>query len=261
MKNLHIDAHLESSNLILYKGLDRTVKLYKFVGDVESQEFEVAKDYFYHVTPDFALKERLIGFYDYDDIGYYCQEQDIWIVEELMQTPLELTIGFEKQTLIDEKDRRERAYLKYMREQKENIAKIDEAFSDAVYPQRRHDHLLDVLYSSRIYVPEGRRFFSEYGVMYIVREQGDFIARLTNCKYDNDLCNTTGFIRGIYCYIPYVSAVARLINENCVDETDGFRQMYNSHSHYKGYPQPKDYPHHHPHVDCKFKKHGKGGLY
>ena len=249
MKELHIEPHLESSNLILYKGLDRTTKLFRFIGDIESKEFEDVKDYFYHITPDFALTERLIGFEDYNDIGYYCQENDVWIVEELLHVPLELTIGFEKQTLIDEKDKREREYLKYVRKQKENIAKIDEAFIDATYPQRRHDHLLDLLYSSRVYVPEGRKFFSEYGVMYLIREQADFMARVTNSQFDNDLCNTTGVVRGVYCYTNYKSAIAKLITETCTDETEGFRRLY------KQAVEHKHNHHHHHHESCDYHKH------
>lgn len=277
MKDLHVEPHLKSTRLILYKGLDKAVKLFKFVGDVESDEFEEVKDYFYYITPDFALNERLIGFDDYDDIGYYCQDSDVWIVEEILDVPIELTIGYEKQVLKDEKDLRERQFLNYVRNQKKMIATIDEAFINATYPNRRHDHLLDLLHSSRIYVPEGRKFFSEYGVMYIIRESGDYIARISNSQFDNDLCNTTGIVRGVYCYTKYKTKIARLINEVCVDKTEDFRRLYSKHLHFKGYHYPKDptipvksKPHHrhhhdhveynkHDHVDCKFDK--KGGLY
>ena len=256
LKELHIDPHLEQSKLILYKGLNRTVRLYRFVGDVESDEFQSVKDYFYHITPDFALHERLIGFEDYDDIGYYCQENDVWIVEELLHTPLELTISYEKQMLLDEKDKRERDYLNYVRKQKENIARIDESFQDATYPHRKHDNLLEVLFTSRVYVPKGRHFFSKYGVMYIVREQADFIARLTNSEYDNNLCNTRGIVRGVYCYTQYNSEIARLINETCTDETEQFRKLYSREQTYKGFPRPHDPCKHHKHVDCWRDKKG-----
>ena len=285
MRDLHIEAHLQPSRLILYKGLDNAVKLFKFVGDIESEEFENVKDYMYHITPDFALNERLIGFEDYDDIGYYCQENDVWIVEEIMDVPIELTIGYERQVLKDEKDFRERQYLDYVRQQKQDLAIIDEAFTDATYPHRRHDHLLDLIHSSRVYVPEGRSFFSEYGVMYLIREDGDYMARITHSKYDNDLCNTTGVVRGIYCYTRYKSDIARLINKICSDETEDFRRMYSKAKKYKGIPvhiPPKNHPpynppkhnhfyrkphkkhpceaehhyHKHEHIDCKFEKEG-----
>lgn len=284
MRNLHIDPHLEPSRLILYKGLDKSVKLFRFVGDIESEAFDRVKEYFYYITPDFALNERLIGFDDYDDIGYYCQENDVWMVEEILDTPIELTIGYEKQILKDEKDRRERQVLDYIRQQKKAIAEIDEAFIDATYPQRRHDHLLDLIHSSRVYVPDGRNFFSEYGVMYILRENHDYMARISNSRFDNDLCNTTGVVRGVYCYTKYKPSIARLINSICVDETEEFRRLYSKHIHFKGIPHPKDphmpsfhhhkhhhdscnhHHHYHPveykehdHVDCKFDK--KDGLY
>lgn len=274
MKNIYIDPHLEPSRLILYKGLDKSFKLFRFVGDIESESFDKVKDYFYHVTPNFALDERLIGFEDYDDIGYYCQENDVWIVEELLEVPFELTINYGKQLLKDEKDRRERQALDYVRQQKTALAEIDESFEDATYPHRRHDHLLDLIHSSRVYVPEGRNFFSEFGVMYLLRENHDYMARISNSKFDNDLCNTTGVVRGIYCYTKYKPEIAKLISEICVDETEEFRRLYSKHAHFKGIPHPHDFDipynhhhhHHHPveykkhdHVDCKYRR--KGGLY
>lgn len=242
MKNreLYIENHLKKSKLILYKGLDKAVRLYRFVGDVESAEFDAVKDYFYHVTPDFALNERLLGFDDYSDIGYYCEEKDVWVVEEMMDVPLELTIEYEKQAVKDERERRDRAYVNYIRKQREALAKIDEGFTDATYPHRRHDHLLDLINSSRVYVPEGRRFFSEHGVLYIIREDGDYMARLSNSQFDNDLCNTTGIVRGVYCYTKYKTKIARLIHENCRDETEEFRRLYSREMSYKGIPD------HHP---------------
>lgn len=256
MKTLHVEPHLKRSKLVLYKGLDRISKLYRFVGDVEGEAFQSVKDYFYHITPDFALRERLVGFDDYQDIGYYCQEDDVWIVEELLHTPLELTIDYEKQSLLDERDKREKAHLEHIRQQKLNFAIIDEYFNNGVYPHRKHDHLQNIIFNSRIYVPREHRFFSEHGVMYIIREQADFMARLTNSHFDNDLCNTRGLVRGVYCYTRYNSKIARLINENCFDETEEFRRMYSREKTYKGYPHHRDPCKKHRHIDCWRDKDG-----
>ena len=127
----------------------------------------------------------------------------------------------------------------FIRKQKRDLAIIDDAFVDAVYPNRKHDYILDLINSSRIYVPEGREFFSENGVLYMVREDGDFMMRVSNAPYDHDLCNTKGMIRGIYCYTPYKSKIARLINEICVDETESFRKLYDKRKPYKGIPSHK----------------------
>lgn len=264
MKNIDIEPHIIKSRLILYKGMDKAVKLYRFVGDIESDAFEKVKDYFYYITPDFALNRMLIGFDGYDDIGYYCQENDVWIVEEILDVPFELTVAYEKRALIDERDRRERSYYNYIRKQKESIAKIDDAFIDATYPNRKHDHLLDMINTSRVYVPEDRNFFSEFGVMYVIREDGDYMARISNSQFDNDLCNTRGLVHGVFCYTKYRSGIAKLINEVCSDETEEFRILYSKKRSFKGIPDheppmpvcPKCHKYHKPHVDCKYAKEG-----
>lgn len=264
-----LEAHIEESNLVLYKGLDKSVRLYKFIGDIHSEKFERVKEYFIHVTPEYALNNRLIGFSHYRQIGYYCQEHDVWIVEEMLEVPLELTVNYTKQILIDEKDKIERECLDYVRKTKNDIAKINEGFEDAKYPDRRHDHILDLINNSRIYIPEGRKFFSQYGVMYLIREQGDFMARLSNSEYDNGMCNSVGIVRGIFCYTRYKSRIARLINEICLDKTEEFRRLYSRKLSFKGYPKHTpphrvdEYPicckchrRHRPHVDCKYAKRG-----
>lgn len=247
--------HLEPSSLKVAGTNGKMVKLYRYIGSTSGREWETVKDYFFYVTPEYVLRNGVIGFQDYGDIGWYCKHKDLFIVEQRLNVPLHLTIGYR-----DRLNRNEAGewYDRMKEQNEEKSAKIKEIkswFTEAVYPETVRDYVDDIILTSRVYLPVRDNFFDEGSVCFLIREEQDFIAMFINLEYSKGLGNCSGVMDGIFCYLDFDPDLADLINDWCVDETDEFRVLFvtdRDHyvfSHNPKIPEPphKHHKHHKPH--------------
>jgi len=241
--------HLEPSSLRVDGANGRRVRLYRYVGSTSGNDWSGVKDYFFFVTPEFVLRNGVTGFRDYGDIGWYCKHKDLFIVEQRLDVPLHLTVGYRERVNRTEAGE----WYGLMKEQHdEKVAKIKEIkswFTEAVYPESVRDYVGDIILTSRVYVPSLENFFDEGSVCFFIREEQDFVAMFVNLEYNKGLGNCHGVLDGIFCYLDFDAELADLINDWCSDETDEFRELFvHEREHYVYHHDPK---HHH----CHHKKH------
>lgn len=238
--------HLEPSSLRVDGANGRPVRLYRYVGSTSGNDWSGVKDYFFFVTPEFVLRNGVTGFKDYGDIGWYCKHKDLFIVEQRLDVPLHLTVGYR-----DRVNRTEAGeWYGLMKEQHdEKVAKIKEIkswFTEAVYPESVRDYVGDIILTSRVYVPSLENFFDEGSVCFFIREEQDFVAMFVNLEYNKGLGNCHGVLDGIFCYLDFDAELADLINDWCSDETDEFRELFvHEREHYVYHHDPKHHHHHH----------------
>ena len=241
--------HLEPSALKISGTHGHPVKLYRYVGSTSGVDWETVKNYFFYITPEFVLRNGVTGFADYGDIGWYCKHKDLFIIEQKLDVPLHLTIGYR------EKINRTEAgeWYQIMKEQKderaEKIKEIKSWFTEAVYPETVRDYLSDIINTSRVYLPSRNNFFEEGSIAFFIREEQDFISMFVNLEYDKHLGNCSGILDGIFCYLDFDVELADLINDWCIDETEDFRDLFiRAREHYVFEHEPMmgfHYHHHH----------------
>ena len=240
--------HLEPSTLQIGGANGKPVKLYKYVGTNTGSSWESVKDYFFYVTPEFVLREGVTGFRDYGDIAWYCKKKDIFIIEERLNVPVYLSIGYKERVARSEAHEWYESMSEQNREKVNKIKEIKSWFTEAVYPESVRDYVGDVINSSRVYLPSFGSFFEEGGVAFLVREDQDFIGMFVNLEFTHGLGNCRGVLNGIFCYLDFDVDLADLINDWCVDETDDFRELYvRGRDHYVYRHEPCMKPCVHPH--------------
>lgn len=242
--------HLEPSALKISGANGKPVKLYRYVGNTGGAEWENVKDYFFYVTPEFVLRNGVTGFKDYGDIAWYCKHKDLFIVEQNLNVPLYLTVGYRERIKRTEAGEWYSRMKSQSEEKTEKIREIKSWFTEAVYPESVRDYVGDIILTSRTYVPSNSNFFDEGSVCFFIREEQDFIAMFVNLEYSKGLGNCSGILDGIFCYLDFDPELADLINDWCIDETDDFRELF---VHERDY-----YPYHHEPKKChKHHKHHK----
>ena len=232
--------HLEPTGLKITGSNGKPVKLYKFIGSTSGKEWESVKDYFLYVSPEFVLRNGVTGFRDYGDIGWYCKHKDLFIVEQRLNVPLHLTVGYLERIKRSEASE----WYSVMREQRDDFkSKINEIkhwFTEAVYPESVRDYLSDIILTSRIYLPDKSNFFDEGSVAFIIREDQDFIAMFVNLEFNRGMGNCRGVLDGIFCYLDFDPELADLINDWCMDSTDDFRTLFvKAKDHYAFHHHPR----------------------
>lgn len=243
--------HLEPSTLKISGTHGKPVRLYRYVGSTSGRDWELVRDYFFYVTPEYVLRNGVTGFQDYGDIGWYCKHKDLFIIEQRLEVPLHLTIGYRER--INRTEAGE--WYRLMKEQKdekvEKIKEIKSWFTEAVYPETVRDYVGDIILSSRAYLPVKENFFDEGSVCFFIREEQDFIAMFINLEYSKNLGNCSGTLDGIFCYLDFDPELADMINDWCMDETDEFRTLF--------IKDREHYTHtHHPKMHCKPHKFHSG---
>lgn len=240
--------HLEPSPLKISGTHGKPVKLYRYVGSTTSTDWEMIKDYFFYVSPEFVLRNGVTGFTDYGMIGWYCKHKDLFIVEQRLGVPLHLTIGYREKINRTEAGEWYKNMTEQNNEREEKIREIKSWFTEAVYPESVRDYLDDIINTSRVYLPSRDNFFEEGSIAFFIREEQDFISMFVNLEYDKSLGNCNGILDGIFCYLDFDVELADLINDWCIDETDEFRELFiEARNHYVYHHEPVMYPPHHHH--------------
>lgn len=232
--------HLEPSTLKMPGANSKPVKLYKYVGVTTGPEWEQVKDYFVYITPEFVLRNGVTGFNDYGDIAWYCKHKDLFIVEQKLEVPLYLTVGYRERIKRTEAGEWYDEMVSQHNQQIEKIREIKSWFTEAVYPESIHDYIGDIISSSRVYVPNNENFFEEGSICFLIREEQDIIGMFVNLEYTKGLGNCRGVLDGIFCYLEFDPELADLINDWCIDETDDFRTLFvkeREHYVYKHHPK------------------------
>lgn len=247
--------HLEPSSLKMSGSNGKPVKLYRYVGVTSGPVWDSVKDYFLYVTPEFVLRNGVTGFKDYGDIAWYCKHKDLFIVEQRLDVPLYLTVGYRERAKRMEAGEWLDSMNSQHNERVERIREIKSWFTEATYPESVHDYVGDIISSSRVYVPSTENFFDEGSVCFIIREEQDIIGMFVNLEYSKGLGNCKGILDGIFCYLDFDPELADLINEWCLDETDDFRTLFvKEREHYVYEHHPKMCPHCHEfHSGCTKK--------
>ena len=261
--------YLEPSSLKIAGTNGKPVKLYRFIGSTSGDNWENVKEYFFYVTPEFVLRNGVTGCQDYGDIGWYCKHKDLFIVEQRLDVPLHLTVGYRERLNRTEAGEWYDIMKNQAEEKADKIKEIKSWFTEAVYPEQVMDYINDIVLTSRVYLPSRRSFFEEGGVCFFIREEQDFIAMFVNLEYSKNLGNCRGGLDGIFCYLDFDAELADLINDWCSDETDDFREMYVHQREgyvYHHEPQYKGYEPPHGHCDkncgrvtCPFKHKSHSG--
>jgi len=234
--------HLEPSTLKISGTHGKPVKLYRYVGSTSGRDWELVRDYFFYVTPEYVLRNGVTGFKDYSMIGWYCKHKDLFIVEQRLEVPLHLTIGYRERINRTEAGEWYERMKEQGHERVEKIREIKSWFTEAVYPETVRDYVGDIILSSRAYLPVKENFFEEGSVCFFIREEQDFIAMFVNLEYTKNLGNCSGVLDGIFCYLDFDPDLADLINDWCLDETDDFRTMFvKEREHYVYHHHPKMY--------------------
>ena len=251
--------HLEPSNLKVAGTNGKMVKLYRYVGSTSDPLWEDVKSYFVYVTPEFVLRNGVTGFKDYGDIAWYCKHKDLFIVEERLDVPLHLTVGYMERLQRTEASEWYDEMTEQNNERAERIAEIKSWFTEATYPEHIRDYLDDIILTSRVYRPSRQNFFEEGSICFFIREEQDFIAMFVNLEYSKGLGNCRGVLDGIFCYLDFDAELADLINDWCIDDTDTLRELFvHERDHYVFHHEPKmfyDSHHHHHHCCPKCHEH------
>lgn len=245
-------SHLEPSGLKVAGSNGKMVRLYRFVGSTSGALWDGVRDYFVYVTPEFVLRNGVTGFRDYGDIGWYCKHKDLFIVEERLDVPLYLTVGYRERLSRSEAGE---WYSEMVGQREERVSRLREVkdwFTEAVYPEDVRDYVGDIVLSSRVYLPVGENFFDEGGVCWFVREEQDFIAMFVNLEFSKGLGNCRGVLDGIFCYLDFDEELADRINDLCDDETDDFRELFvhERDCYVFGHEPRCGHQHHHHHHCC-----------
>lgn len=246
--------HLEPSPLKISGTNGKPVKLYRYIGSTSGKDWESIRDYFLYVTPEFVLRNAVTGFQDYSMIGWYCRHKDIFIVEQRLNVPLHLTVGYRERLNRTEAGEWYDRMKNQIDERSAKITEIKSWFTEAVYPESVRDYVGDIILSSRVYLPVRENFFDEGSVCFLIREEQDFIAMFVNLEFSKNLGNCAGVLDGIFCYLDFDPELADLINDWCMDETDEFRELFvHEKDHYVHHHHPKMPEPHKFHSGCTKK--------
>jgi len=248
--------HLEPTKLKITGTNNKPTRLYKYIGVTAGQDWDKVKDYLLYITPEFVLRNGVTGFEDYGDIGWYCKHKDVFIVEQRLEVPLHLTVGYRERIKRTEAEGWYNSMNHQHQETVERLHEIKSWFTEAVYPAEVRDYIGDIINSSRVYLPSREHFFDEGGTCFLVREDQDFIAMFVNLEFSRRLGNCRGVLDGIFCYLDFDPDLADMINDVCVDETDEFRVLFvKGREHYAFRHDPPLRPHHgHSHPRrCPYK--------
>lgn len=249
--------HLEPTSLKITGSNGKPVKLYRYIGSTSGQDWETVKDYFFYVTPEYVLRNGVTGFKDYSMIGWYCKHKDLFIIEQRLEVPLHLTIGYRERIKRSEAGEWYDNMKRQSETKADKIREIKSWFTEATYPETVRDYVGDIILTSRVYLPSRENFFDEGSVCFLIREEQDFISMFVNLEFSKGLGNCRGTLDGIFCYLDFDPELADLINDWCVDETDDFRTLFvkerEHYAHRHDPPMPWR-PHHEFHSGCTKKK-------